>query len=171
MNGLAFLPRLGRIRRSPLVRPFLAAGAAGALAFALWAETPVSTPPPSAASVEWRLPALPEGPPAEVLAVWQQPVWASQGGAVADTSGRPAQPRFTLLGVVQSGERLEALLSTDTGQRLRRVVGDPLPGGGALLRVSLSEAVWTDADGHETVARVLQGPPPSPAGASPASSR
>lgn len=157
-----------QLKRAVLVRLFLAAGVVGALAFALWAETPVSAPPPSIDQVEWRLPVPSEPASGEVKAAWQQPIWSSQTLANAIVPNLSAAPRFTLLGIVQSGERLEALLSTEAGERLRLEAGAPLPGGGTLRRVLPNEAVWVDPDGHETAARLLNGPPPKSMGSRPA---
>ena len=162
MNLRAGLAMIFSALRSPLGRLAALSAAVGVFGFALMGETPVSGAPVPPVASEWRLPGLPAAPGREVQALWREGPWASQRQAGAAPADELQAPRITLLGVFRRAGRLEALLAGEDGLRFRRAAGESLPGGGTLIRVAPTEAAWTDAEGKETVARLLAQPGAAP---------
>ncbi len=107
---------------------------------------------PRAAAEDWTLPQSPRPVPAMVEAAWEKsPPWPlpPPPQEVAASSGAaPEVPAPVPVGVARSRNGARAIFSVAGAGTVLLRAGEPLPGGGRVLRVSGLSVEWRDAKGE-----------------------
>ena len=127
----------------------LALGAAANFAFV---DVPGQSVAPRAGGEGWTLPQSPRPAPAMVEAAWEKsPPWPQPPPpqeVAAGAAEAPEVPPPVPVGVARSRNGARAAFSVAGAGTVLLRAGEPLPGGGRVLRVSGLSVEWLDAKGE-----------------------
>lgn len=130
----------------------LLALALGAMANFAFVDVPGQPVALRATGEDWTLPQSPRPAPAMVEAAWEKsPPWPQSPPpqeVAAGAAEAPEVPPPVPVGVARSRNGARAVFSVAGAGTVLLRAGDPLPGGGRVLRVSGLSVEWRDAKGE-----------------------
>ena len=141
--------------RLPLLRLWLGAAlalAVGVVANFAFVDVPGQTAPSPAQAEIWALPQSTRPAPAVVEPAWEKnPPWPLPAPAqevAASVAEVPETPAPVPVGVARGRSGARAVFSVAGAGTVQLRPGQPLPGGGRVLRVSGLSVEWLDAKGQ-----------------------